>query len=104
MDIHYKTMSELRSLNRVSGGNFFSRDTMRFWGSTVYPNVRTGKSHWYFVTAENQFDSTLPRRYTVRKMNACGDVGPVGKFQAYGNFGAALDAATEAASAEREAK
>ena len=106
MIIHYKSISQIKAMARESGSCFFTRDTMRFWGSVVYPNVRTGTSGWYFITSENQFNPTLPRRYTVRKLAAVytehgRNIETVGKFQEFSDFDSALRQATALAALEK---
>lgn len=94
---HYKSLSELKRLHL---GHFFDRGTMRFFNSIVYPNVRTGKDGWYFVTSE-QYSDTAHRLFSVRKMGKNGTIDTIGKFQGYHCFNDALEAATKAARAER---
>ena len=95
--IEYKTMAELKRLHL---GHFFDRDTMRFFDSVVYPNVRTGKEHWYFVTSE-RYNQSTPRLFTVRRMGTNGTIDTVGEFQEFPTLGHALEVATEIAQAER---
>lgn len=98
MIVHYKSISELK---RLHAGHFFDRDTIRFFDSVIYPNVRTGYDGWYFITSE-KFDTGWPRLFTIRKIDENGKIDTVGKFQGYQTFEDALKSASEFAKAERE--
>lgn len=59
----YRDIDAIKSANRVTGGHFFDRDTMRFFRTRVLETVYGGR---YFVTSDApQWDG--PRRYTVRE-------------------------------------
>lgn len=63
-----------------TGKYFFSKDTVKFWGSRIESVLIDGE---YFVTSEDNFDRTK-RLYTVRKFsNNYQDIVTVGEFQAY---------------------
>src|SRR5689334_10441256 len=70
------TIQQIREANERVGRFFFSPDTMRFFLSRVLPTVYEGVGGTYFITSE-QFvgsESTGPRRYTVRRAEADGEI------------------------------
>jgi len=95
--LHYKSMSELRAMAR---GHFFHPDTMKHWGSTVYTQVRTGSTGWFFITSEGRAYAWMPRLFKVRKMDEVGNVSTIG--EPHVTFEEALEAATEAARKDKE--
>lgn len=99
MYLQYKSIKELKAMNRRRGYHFFDKSTLRFFNSVVYNNVRTGTTGWYFVTSE-QFEDN-PRRFTVRKMDESSRVATIGRFMEYHTFEDALDMATLGAALER---
>lgn len=78
---HYQTISQLKQASKAAGYHFFDRETMRFFGSVVYPYVRTGPDSWRFVTSERYQGEK--RRYTVREIDTSGRIVTVGDFQQY---------------------
>ena len=60
------TMSDIRSLHKQAGGYFFSRETMKFWGSKIYPTVYKGN---LFVTSEYTGFERTHRAFSVRQFN-----------------------------------
>lgn len=93
----YKSMKQLVAGAR---GYFFDPQTMKYWDSTVYPQVRTGDTGWFFVTSEAQFYEHWPRLYKVRKIDEWGNVTTIG--ESHMTFEGALEAATEAARKDKE--
>ena len=93
-----QTIAQIKALNRSRGGHFFDPETLRFFNSVIYPNVRTGRNGWFFVTGERP--PGRPTRYTVRKCLQSGKIKTVGDFQQYASFEGALSAAIEAAKQE----
>ncbi len=86
---------EIMRANRESGGHYFDADTMRFFGSRVLPAVYGGR---FFVTSERSgFDSSSPRRYSVREFMPDGSIETVGEFNGYPTRGQAQTAARNAA-------
>lgn len=74
----YKTMGEIKRANKEKGGHWFSKDTLAFFSSMVYPTVYDGS---FFITSEKFEDH--PRLYTIRQAKSNGDIVTVGEFQAY---------------------
>jgi hypothetical protein len=58
-------INEIRAFNKAHGHHFFDRETLQFFNSLVYPNVRATPrgDGWYFITSE-QFAG--PRKFTLR--------------------------------------
>ncbi len=78
----FQNMRQIEYANTSAGHHFFSPSTMRFFRSKVASrNVINGR---YFITSE-QFDTSSPRLYTIRR---------VGEFQQYGSVEAAQRAAS----------
>lgn len=48
----FRTIADIRAANKAAGFHFFDRDTMKFFGTTVYRQVYGGR---YFVTHERSF-------------------------------------------------
>jgi hypothetical protein len=71
------TIAAIKAANRRAGGNFFDKETMRFWKSSILPNVYTGTDGVYFVTGDASFSGK--RVYWVRKFHpSSGRVDSVG--------------------------
>tara|TARA_A100001391_G_scaffold175080_1_gene137798 strand:+ start:82 stop:387 length:306 start_codon:yes stop_codon:yes gene_type:complete len=86
----YKTISEIKAVNKANGYHFFSTDTMRFFSGKTHRGVYGGK---YFVTSE-QFVSTSgvrhPRKYTIRKAHPDGAIDTVDTFQKFSTLDEAV--------------
>lgn len=68
------TIDRIKSHNAEAGNYFFSRHTMKCFGSKVLPTVNTGDGGIYFVTSEDNYNRTR-RQFNVRKYNPeTGDV------------------------------
>ena len=74
----YKTIGEIKRKNKEKGGHWFSKNTLEFFRSEVYPKVYDG---CFFITSEKFEDH--PRLYTIRQAKSNGDIRTVGEFQAY---------------------
>lgn len=61
------TVNAIKDALRAAGSHWFDPDTMRCFGTQVLPSVYQGPGGVYFVTRDNQYDSALPKRYTVRR-------------------------------------
>lgn len=85
----YQTVEEIKAANAKSGYHFFSPGAMRFFRSRVLPGVIQG---CFFITSE-QFDTSSPRLYTIRRAGLGGGVETVGNFQHYKTADAARRAA-----------
>lgn len=73
----FKTMADVKRANRAAGGHWFSPDTLRFFRGRIESELMAGR---YFVSSE-QFDDGSPRLFTVREVDADGDISTVGDFQ-----------------------
>lgn len=84
----FKNIAEIKAANKASGDNWFSPDTIAWWGCRVLDGVYGGR---FFVTSEKVGDG--PRAYTVREVSPDGSINTVGEFRAYATALAAQDAA-----------
>lgn len=86
----------------ATGSQFFSPETLRFFGSVVDRNVYPVPHGALFVTGENDMDGP-PRRYTVRyaseRPGERFDIGKVGEFRQWSTLRLARAAAEKAAAA-----
>lgn len=89
-------IDELKRRNRRAGMHFFSKDTMGFFNSIVYPNTRgvvgdNGQMGGVlFVTSEKYSDSA-PRLYTLRYYNLESNmIATLGTFQGFLTLESAL--------------
>ena len=93
------TIDMIKANNLLAGQYFFSRDTMRFFKSKVYPTIYGGK---YFITRE-----TDPRGrigYTIREAVDGGkNIKTVGGFHVITELAEAKKAARACAEADRGA-
>jgi len=78
----------MATIKRRTTGHWFDPGTMRFFSSRVGQTGWEGPGGTYFVSSE-QFDSTSPRLYTVRRQKSGGDIDTVGEFQGYTSRAAA---------------
>lgn len=72
----------LVSMNEVENkakGHFFSKDAMRFFKSRLPQDAYKIGALYYFVTSEQHRDEA--RLYTLRTLDAAGQVGTIGEFQ-----------------------
>lgn len=73
-DLPDVTISDIRKMNKKSGGFFFSRDTMKSAGSVVFkPVIKCGNTGWLFFTSEKD-DYDPSRTYAVRMCLPDGDI------------------------------
>jgi len=84
----YRSMAQIRRANKTSGGHWFERDSMRFFGSKIEGGPYNGR---YFVTSE--VDPGGKKAYSVREAADNGGVSTVGDFHAYGTKAEAVRAA-----------
>ena len=83
------TIEQMQALNERKGGHWFSKDTMRYFGTRILygTNVRN-----HLITKENNHDNT-ERRYTIRKFDTeTYNVETVGEFLEYPTRGQAVSA------------
>lgn len=60
------SLADVKQLNKDAGQYFFSRDTMRFFKSTIETGLLKGG---YFITGESQSGYASDRKYTARKVD-----------------------------------
>jgi len=87
-------MQDVKRRVAATGSHWFEPATMRFFDSRV---ARTAYVHAdgraFFVSSEQFRGYTVPdgaRRYSVRVVDVDGDIGTVGKFQAFATRSAAV--------------
>jgi|SRR6187402_1895917 len=78
LGIDITDINDIKDAHARFGGNWFSKDTMRYWGTRVHSAVYGGT---YFVSSEGDFDHV--RVYTVRRIDSDGSISTVGDFGAY---------------------
>lgn len=85
------TFSEARAIyERQKNANFFSRDTMRYWGCRIESGLYKNRC---FITSENNFDGSK-RGYTIRRFSEdFKRVETIGEFQKYSRLISAREAA-----------
>lgn len=79
-----RTIDDIKEANRAAGQFFFSRETMKFFASRVYPDViecRDGTA--LFVTSEKRCFDDPVRVYTIRRAHASGSVTTASGFGKY---------------------
>lgn len=78
----FNSIDEIKKANKAAGRHWFSKDTMAFFDSIVYPQLIQHPKGAYFISSE-RFDSESPRLFTVRFAYLHGEVTTVGDFQAF---------------------
>jgi len=92
------TIDTIKANNLIAGRCFFSRETMRFFKSRVFPTVYGGK---YFITSEIKPDGE--KRYTVREAIDGGKSIKTAAYFAHRTIAGAKDMARALAEADRGA-
>lgn len=87
--INLDDVTTINELQRVARGHFFDKDTMRFFRSKVYDGFKRTADGVVFITSERDVMGGEPRAYTLRLLDADGDVSTVGDFQAFASLKAA---------------
>ena len=87
----FKTIADVKRANKEKGGEWFSRNTMKFFKSKIVSPLYGGA---YFVTRE-QYDENSKPRFTIRLARKNGDIETHGQFMEYGNVDMAKDYAKE---------
>lgn len=74
----------MTALIEAHEGYWFEKDTFRFFSSRISWGSLTpvGDSTWLFISSESNYDRTK-RFYSLRTINASGDVDTKGDFQRY---------------------
>lgn len=75
---NFNTLYRLKAFHEDKGFYFFSQDTMRFFKSRIHSDVYGG---CVFVTSERQYGRR--RYFTVRYIDARGNIETVGEFQGF---------------------
>jgi len=97
----YGNMAEIRlaAQHSAHSSHWFSKGSMAFFSSVILDGVLHAR---YFVTSEKQGEDSA-RRYSVRMIDADGEVSTIGEFMGYATARAARQAASfAAADAARE--
>lgn len=74
----FVSISDVKQANKDNGNHFFSKDTMGFFDSIIYPYIYKG---CYFITSEK--GPYKKRKFNVKLVNKNGSVNTIGKD---GNF------------------
>lgn len=82
-----RTISDLKDLNARNGGCWFSRDSVRFFGTRIESGIIGGR---YFITSEQPPHGD--RKFSVRSFDSTGMIDTVGEFCGYATKGAAREA------------
>lgn len=85
----FNSVDEIRAAHT---GFWFSAETLRFWGTRVYPEVYQGDGVTYFISSDRDAYGT-GRLYSVRSAMPNGDIQTVEPFQGYATLRAARKAA-----------
>jgi endonuclease YncB( thermonuclease family) len=86
------TIDEIETAVRSTGSHWFDRDTMRFFGTKVYPEVIDKGRFIYFVTSEKPPHG--PRAYSIRQFDPeTATIKTCGEFCGYKSRQAAYNAA-----------
>lgn len=83
----FKTIAEVKAQNAASGGCWFDRGSMRFFGTRIHGGIYKGR---YFITSEQPPHG--PRMYSVREAKPDGDIDTVGEFCGYRSLESAREA------------
>jgi hypothetical protein len=78
----FNNITEVKKANKEKGQHFFSKDTLAFFGSKVYPELYTVEGRQFFITSEDNFNRT-EKGYTIREAMPDGDVETIGDFLQY---------------------
>ena len=98
----YTTVDEMRAANRAAGQFWFEPSTLAFFDSNILEPFYPVASGVYFVTSEQAPESGTRGRadyyrpaamFSVRFIDASGEVETVGEFQEYGLLSDAITAA-----------
>lgn len=79
---------------RNNGGNWFDKDTLKFWGCRLPKVAYETNAGLLFVTAEDDFSRTC-KRYSIRRQLVTGKIETVGEFQRYRTRAEAISAIRE---------
>ena len=95
------TSADVKKFSSLRGSHFFEAGAMRFFNSRVLGDTFAAAdgSAVYFVTSE-RFDSSTPRRYTVRICRPNYTVDSASEFQEFASSRAAKNAARRLAAQE----
>lgn len=88
----YKTIAAMEKANKKAGRYFFSPDTMAFFNSKVHGDLFPVRAGTFFITSERG-PHQRERSYTVRFIDADGDVDSVSEFQEFDLYSDAVESA-----------
>lgn len=65
------TITEMKQRNKIAGGHFFDRESMKFWGAKIHtaPN-----KYGFFLESHDSFDRSK-KLYTIRVFLPSGHIG-----------------------------
>jgi hypothetical protein len=78
----FNNITEVKKANKDKGQHFFSKDTLAFFGSKVYPELYTVAGRQFFITSEDNFNRT-EKGYTIREAMPDGSIETLGEFLQY---------------------
>ena len=81
----FYTIEQIKQANKASGHHWFSRDTMRFFGTRIMCRVFPCGDGALFVTSDRHphRGDGWRRRYSIRQVDAAGGIQTVGGFGAW---------------------
>lgn len=81
----FYTIEQVKRANKRAGGCWFSRDTMRFFSTRVMCRVFPVPGGALFVTSDRHphRGGGWCRRYSIRQVDAAGNIHTVGAFGAW---------------------
>lgn len=85
----FSSIEQIKQRNFDVGNHFFDPDTMRCFGTRLFDVIHLGH---YFITADDQYDASLPKRFTIRNAQEDGSIDTVGEFGEFETFDQALKA------------
>ena len=76
----FTTIQQIVAANKAKGAHFFAADTMRYWNSTILPEVYGGR---YFLTHEAYIDPSdesgdQDMGYAIRRADDDGSIDTIG--------------------------
>lgn len=80
----FYTIEQIKQANRARGNNWFARDTMRYFRTRIMSRVFPCGDGALFVTSDRHpCRAGWCRRYSIRRVDAAGDIHTVGEFGAW---------------------
>jgi len=89
----YKTIAEIKKANDKIGEHWFDYDWMKYFRTTIYPEVYFGK---WFITSEplprnkeqinREYDKENPRVFSIRLAHNTGEITTIGDLGGFASF------------------